>query len=318
MKLGCSSSSYRASMRDGRTDLHGWLRTCAQDLDVDGVEFDAADLPSTDGRTLRELKHQCTNLHLAIAGITLATDFARASTRAGEVERVKQWCDVAAYVGAPTVRVTAGSVSPRETRAPEQGRIVGLFKRVFGERTPDRRRLWSDVMWALRSCADYADERGVTIAIQNSADSGSLVDHGPAIWQAVRDVGSPWLRGCIDPAALATTTGMDLAIAHTVQVRALVRRVQDDGSDAALYWPETLRALRLGGYRGFVLLDYAGSEDVSTALPRAARYMRGLLQLLQRQELLQQESAPSSNGTSPHDAAQAVREAGRPTTSRRR
>jgi sugar phosphate isomerase/epimerase len=316
MKLGCVSSSYRAAMRDGRMDLRGWLRTCAQDLDVDGVEFDRADLPSTDSRTLRELKHQCTNLHLTIAGVSVATDFTRASTRTGEVERVKQWCDVAAYLGAPIVRVTAGSVSPHESRALEQGRIVGLFKRVFGERTPDRRRIWSDVMWALRSCADYAGERGVTVAVQNSADGGALLDHGPAIWQAVRDVGSPWLRGCIDPAALATTTGMDLAIAHTVQVRACVRRVQDDGSDSALYWPETLRALRLGGYRGFVLVDYTGSEDASTALPRAARYMRGLLQILQRQEQLGAELTPGANGASPHDAAQAVREAARTTTSR--
>jgi hypothetical protein len=49
--------------------------------------------------------------------------------------------------------------------------------------------------------------------------------------------------------------------------------------------------LRLGRYRGFVLLDYDGAEPPESAVPRAARYMRGMLHLLDRQRVLE---APSN------------------------
>jgi hypothetical protein len=229
------------------------------------------------------------------------------------VDRVKLACDIAAYVGAPVVRLALrqpAHANASTTPASQQGRVAGLFRRVFGERTGNHKREWSDLMWSLRSCADYAGDRGVTLAVQNGGESAGI-PHGPAIWQAVRDVGSPWLRGCIDPAALSTTTGIDLAIAHTVLVRALIRTVRDDGADTAFYWPEALRTLRLGGYRGPIVLDYAGPEAVETALPRSARYTRGLLQLLQRQGQIDVSTAVT-NGASPHDAAQIVRDAARP------
>ena len=74
--------------------------------------------------------------------------------------------------------------------------------------------------------------------------------------------------------------------------------------------------MHLGGYRGFVLLDYAGTEDVSTALPRASRYMRGLMQLLQRQELLPDAPPRSGNGRTPSEAAEAVRRGAAPAAKR--
>ena len=53
----------------------------------------------------------------------------------------------------------------------------------------------------------------------------------------------------------------------------------------------------LGRYRGFVMLDYEGIEDPATAVPRAATYMRGLLHLLQRRQLLTQPTgAPRTEG----------------------
>ena len=39
MKLGCSSWSYDAAFRAGRMDVFEFLRLCAEELDVDGVEL---------------------------------------------------------------------------------------------------------------------------------------------------------------------------------------------------------------------------------------------------------------------------------------
>jgi sugar phosphate isomerase/epimerase len=301
VKLGCSSWSYHAAFRSGRIDQLEWLRLCAEEMELDGVELVDLHFPTTDPVYLRDLKKLCTDLQLTIAGLAVSNDFGADERRALETEKVKQWCDVAAYLGAPVVRVFAGWVPLPKRIEPEQGRIVGAFRRIFGPPKIDQRRLWSDVTYALRSVADYAAERGVTLALQNNRSDG-LVGAAAQLAQCVRDVGSPWLRVCLDPADLADPSSFDASMAHVVQVHARMRDVRDDGSDAQIHWPGLLQNLKLGRYRGFLLLDYEGIEDPETAVPRASRYMRGLLHLLQRQQLLAETAsddghvATASNG----------------------
>jgi sugar phosphate isomerase/epimerase len=290
VKLGCSSWSYHAAFRAGGIDQMEWLRLCAEEMELDGVELVDLHFPTSDPAYLRDLKKRCTDLQLTIAGLAVSNDFGADDRRPTETQKVKQWCDVAAYLGAPIVRVFAGWVPPVQHAETPPGRIVGAFRRIFGAPRIDQRRLWSDVTYALRTATDYAADRGVTLALQNSRSEG-IVGAADQIAQCVRDVGSPWLRVCLDPADLVDPGRFDAAVAHVVQVHARMRNVGDDGSDAAIHWPGLLQNLKLAHYRGFLLLDYEGGEDPTTAVPRASRYLRGLLHLLDRQRLLQQ--APS-------------------------
>jgi sugar phosphate isomerase/epimerase len=297
MKLACSSSAYDAPLREGRIDLRGFVLACAADLDVDGVSIAAAHIPTTDAVYLRDLKKLCFDAHLTVASITVDSALASPERRDAEVERIKQWCDVAAYLGAPIVTLTAGSMP--QPRPLDPGRIVGLFRRVFGEQPPNVRRAWSDVMWALRQCADYAAGYGLAVAVRNQR--GALIDAPHQLSQSVRDVGSPWLRACPDPAVMRDRTAFDLPLQCAVEVAATIGDIRDDGSDAATHWPEILRLLRAARYRGFVTLDYAaataaGAAPPDAALPRAARYMRGLLHLLARQEMLR---SPNGDAAEP-------------------
>ena len=296
MKLGCSSWSYHAAFRAGRTDLRAWVRYCAEELELDGVELLDLHFPTTDPVYLRDLKKLCTDLQLTISGVAVSNDFGPDERRASETTKVQQWCDIAAYLGAPVVRVFAGWLPPARLE-PEPGVIVGMLRRVFGQRQSNQRRLWSDVTWALRQCADYAAERGVVIALQNNRTDG-VVGTPSQLAQCVHDVGSPWLRICLDPADLLDRTGIDASLPRVVQVHARLRDVAEDGADAHIHWPELLRTLHLARYRGFIHLDYEGAEDPEAAVPRAARYMRGVLYLLARQHLLRPPAAdaPSTNG----------------------
>jgi L-ribulose-5-phosphate 3-epimerase len=296
VKLGCSSWSYHGAFRAGRMDLLEWVRCCAEDLELDGVELVDLHFPTTDPAYLRDLKKLCADLQLTISGIAVSNDFGPNERRAGETTRVQQWCDVAAYLGAPVVRVFAGWLPPGRTQQ-ETGLIAGVFRRVFGRPQTNQRRLWSDVTWALRQCADYAAERGVVIALQNNRVDG-LVGTPMQLAQCVHDVGSPWLRVCLDPADMLDLAGIDESLPRVVQVHARLRDVGEDGADGRIRWPELLRTLKLAHYRGFVHLDYEGFEDPETAVPRAARYMRGLLQVLARQQLLRPPSdeSTSANG----------------------
>jgi len=302
VKLGCSSWSYHGAFRTGRMDLLEWIHCCAEELELDGVELVDLHFPTTDPVYLRDLKKLCTDLQLTISGVAVSNDFGPDERRVGETTRVQQWCDIAAYLGAPVVRVFAGWLPPGRVEQ-EPGVIVGLFRRFFGKKGTDQRRLWSDVTWALRQCADYAAERGVVIALQNNRADG-LVGTPMQLAQCVHDVGSPWLRVCLDPADLADLAGIDESLARVVQVHARLRDVGDDGADTRIHWPELLRTLKLARYRGFIHLDYEGSENPETAVPRAARYMRGLLHVLARQQLL-----PPAGDTASTNGAAAVEEA---------
>lgn len=284
MKLGCSSSSYRSAFAEGRIDLREWLRICAEDLELDGVELLDTHFATTDPIYLREIKKLCTDLQLTISGVAVSSDFAADDRRAPEVEKVKQWCDIAAILGAPVVRVFGGWI-PLKRADPPAGRLIGVFRRVFGDPPPNTRRIWSDVTWALRQCADHAAGRGVVLGLQNQR--GSLCSTSTQLAQLVHDVGSPWMRICLDPADFGNSAGVDALLTRVVQVHARLRNVREDGSDAAVVWPELLRLLLLGHYRGFLHIAYDGLEAPEHAVPRAARYLRGLLHLLDRQQLLQ-------------------------------
>jgi sugar phosphate isomerase/epimerase len=311
VKLGCSSWSYHAAFRAGRIDLREFLRICAEELEVDGVELVDLHFPTTDPVYLRDVKKLCTDLHLTISGIAVSNDFGPDERRERETQKVQQWCDIAAYLGAPIVRVFAGWL-PAQAPAPEpeKGRIVGALRRVFKQRPPDPRRVWSDVTWSLRQCADHAAERGVVLALQNNRYDG-LVGTAPQIRQCLHDVGSPWLRACLDPGDLVDRGGLDDTLARVVQVHARMRDVADDGSEGQGRWPEILRMLQLGHYRGFIHIDYEGVEPPETAVPRATRHMRGLLLLTQRQQLLQApaqdvEGAVNGSQAAGHDETTSV------------
>ena len=307
MKLGCSSWSYHAALRAGRLDLFEWLRVCAEDLELDGAELVDLHFPTIDPVYLRDIKKRCADLQLTIAGLAVTNDFGAAERQSAEIQKVKQWCDIAAYVGAPVVRVFGGWF-PNPAAQPQPGWLVGTYRRVFGAPGPNTRRLWSDMTWALRQCTDYAAERGVVLALQNNR-SGGLVGTPAELAQCLHDVGSPWLRTCLDPADLADRVGVEAALATTVQTHARFRDVRDDGSDPAVHWPELLNMLRLGRYRGFVQLSYEGAEDPMAAVPRAALYLRGLLHLLDRQHLLPPPAPAGPVSDAAEDAAELVRNA---------
>lgn len=313
MKLGCSSSSYNASFRENRIDLREWLRVCAEDLEVEGVELVDLHFATTDPVYLRDLKKLCVDLHLTISGLAVSNDFGPDDRRMRDAAKVREWCDIAAYIGAPIVRVFGGWF-PLQRTDPEPGWIVGTFRKVFGQPPPNTRRIWSDVTWSLRQCADYAAERGVVLALQNSRPDG-LAGTPAQLAQLVHDVGSPWLRVCLDPADLADRAGIEASLPQVVQSHARFRDVRDDGSDAGIYWPELLQMLRLGSYRGFLHIDYEGTENPESAVPRAAAYLRGLLHVLERQKLLRSpvsEPTPHTepNGSSAADVVRGAFQAG--------
>jgi L-ribulose-5-phosphate 3-epimerase len=277
MKLACSSWSFEQVIAAGQMDQREWLRFCAQDLTLDGVELLDRHFPATDVAYLRQIKKLCADLYLTICAASVSNDFGRleAGERQQEVERVKAWVDIAHFLGAPVLRVLAGWV-PAEQRREQRRGLPGLLGRLLRRRDGLRRRLWAEMVSCLRECSVYAKEKGVVLGIENH-DGDGLVATADDVERCLRQVGSPWLRLALDTGDYGDLPSIERTLPHAVHVHAKLYDVDEEGRDRRLEWDRIMPILVAGGYRGFLSIEYEGAEDPRAALPRAVGYLRNLM-----------------------------------------
>lgn len=260
MKLGCSSWSYDRDFNEGRLDQLQWLRICAEDLALDGVELLDHHFPDTERPYLRELRRRAEELGLTVSCVSVSNDFGRtaAEARRREVEKVRRWLEITRFLGAPVLRVFAGWLPPEDAQAGA------------------RESLWPEVVACLRESAAAAAECGVVLALENH-DDGGFVSRPAEIERCLREVDSPWLRLCLDTGDLGSLAAIERVASHAVHVHAKLIDLDDDGADRRLDWPATFAVLREAGYRGFLSIEYEGQEPAETALPRAVAYLRRVM-----------------------------------------
>jgi L-ribulose-5-phosphate 3-epimerase len=201
------------------------------------------------------VKRRCAELYLTISCVSVSNDFGHptAPERDRELLRVKRWVDVAHFLGAPVLRVFAGW--------PLAGQ---------------KESLWPSMIRCLRESAEYAQERGVVLGLENH-DGGGFVATADEVERALARVGSPWLRLCLDTGDYDDLAAIGRTVSHAVHVHAKLYEVDDRGADKRLDWPAIMATLRAAHYRGFLSIEYEGSEEAETAVPRGVRYLRGLL-----------------------------------------
>jgi sugar phosphate isomerase/epimerase len=260
MKLGCSSWSYHQAISEGRLDQLQWLRLCAEELELDGVELLDLHFPDTGLPYLRDLRRRAGELHLTISCVSVSNDFGRTSSeaRGAEVEKVRRWLDIAHFLGAPVLRVFAGWLPP-------------------GEREAERRQsLWPEVVACLRESAAAAADLGVVLGLENH-DRRGFVSRPEEIERCLREAASPWLRLCLDTGDLGDLPAIQRTVRHAVHVHAKFYELDEQGAEQRLDWPGIMAILREAHYRGFLSIEYEGEEPAESALPRGVRYLRGLL-----------------------------------------
>ncbi len=101
MKLGCMSLSYKDRFAAGTMDLEGFIDR-AYELRLDGIDVHTRAFASTEPAYLREIRMRCLKRGLAISYIGVSNDFGRPESELDSaVSEVKEWVDVAAFMGGP-------------------------------------------------------------------------------------------------------------------------------------------------------------------------------------------------------------------------
>jgi len=260
MQTSCSSWSYHRTFAAGKMDNMSFLDECAA-LGLDGVELLFCHFASTERAHLIDLKRACAERFLTIAMVsagghlTVADD----AKRRAEVEDIRRWADVAAFLGAPRVRFFCGSGK---------------------ELTAGGAKLYAKVVEAMKQVAAIGAERGIVMALENHGDTTA-----EQLLKLHADVASPYLKFTLDtgnfpPASQVheqTYASIERCAPQAAIVHAKFFRVTGEGADADFDWPRIRAILAKAGFRGFLSVEYEGDDaDELAVMRRVGKFVRTL------------------------------------------
>jgi sugar phosphate isomerase/epimerase len=227
-------------------DLFGVCDFCAK------AGFDAVDLTgyffpgypqAPDDRYLIALKRHAFDLGLAISGTGVRNDFTAAdpAIRAEGVARLKTWIEVAARLGAPTIRAFADSQPP--------------FKNwQQAAKNAPRDAVETYLADALRECAEHGEKFGVIVAVQNHGD---FISSGAEHLRLLRRVDHEWCAALVDTGKyLGPDPYADMAMVAPYAVNWQIK--ETIGSEANTPKTDLLKLvtlIRRSGYRGYVPIE---------------------------------------------------------------
>jgi sugar phosphate isomerase/epimerase len=229
--------------------LPDFIRTCAE-LNLDGVELTGYYFPDTSRATLNTLKRLCFRLGLQISGTAMRNQFTLPDPeqRKAEVEKVKQWIDIAVALGAP-------------------------FLRVFADRYPEGVSESTALEWALdcfRQVLPYAEAQGVTLALENH---GGLTATAEKTLRFVHALKSDYFGLLLDCANFPDQhyRQIELLAPYAVNVHAKTHFRTPQGDYVELDYERIFAILKQAGYRGYLSIEYEYTDPPAQAIPRFAK-----------------------------------------------
>jgi sugar phosphate isomerase/epimerase len=211
-------------------------------VDVTGYFFPGYPLAPADDYLIR-LKRHVFNLGLCFSGTGVRNDFTAADpgVRAEGVQRIKTWVEVAARLGAPTVRAFADSQPPFRN-----------WTQAAGGADRDTVEGW--VAAALQECAEHGAKHGVIVAVQNHGD---FIASGPEHLRLLQRVNHPWCAAMVDTGKYLTADPYaDIALVASRAVNWQVKEtLQSTTTSPRIDLRRLVAIIRASGYRGYVPIE---------------------------------------------------------------
>lgn len=215
-------------------------------------DFDAVDLTgyffpgypnAPEDDYIFRLKRHAFDRGLAISGTGVRNDFTAAdkAVRTEGIQRIKTWIEVAAKLGAPTIRAFADSQPP--------------FKNwQEAARNATRAAVETWLADALRECAEHGKRFGVIVAVQNHGD---FINTGAEHLSLLQRVDHEWCAALVDTGKYLTADPYaDIALMAPHAVNWQIKETTQSLADS----PRTdmkklLTIIRQSGYRGYLPIE---------------------------------------------------------------
>lgn len=280
MKLSNYSLNYPTLSAQGPMDVLQFLGHCRQ-LGVEGASLHIRQLASTQPDYLKRVRRAYVDNGLSVSLFTVSTDFGKPRERHDEeLQKAREAVRVALFLGAPLLRVFAGSPPAEADRAAAFQRAAEGIRRVCVE----------------------AEREGLTVGLQNH-NHGALCRTGDEVVRFLQAVDHPNLTFILDTGQFAGSRGASgkappelqqadylASIRQTAPLARYVRvkfyNPRPDGSEPFIDYAQVFAILRSVHYPGFLDIVYepdkakAGPEnEPRKALPRIVAFLRRQLQV---------------------------------------
>ncbi len=265
MKLSLAAYSFNKFLpkggtaetrKDAKMQLEDFIDYCAK-LDLAGTELTSYYFPKDPTpEYLATIKERTFRLGLDISGTAIGNDFcvADAEKRKQQIASCKQWIDNAAFMGAPVIRIFAGTVPKGDTEEAARERCIS----------------------AINESLDYAAQKGVVLALENHGGITATPAQLLAIVKGVK--ASPWFGINYDSGNFRTDDPYaDLeqiapyAVNAQIKVSVAVKGQKQPGDLKRM-----VDILKAANYRGYLVLEYEEADPYGE-IPGYLKQMRDLI-----------------------------------------
>lgn len=213
--------------------------------------------PNPDEDFLLRVKRHAYLRGVAIAGTAVGNTFTHPTgpERDAQIAYVKEWIDHAAVMGAPHIRVFAGSVPKGLSEEQAVANCISAYQ----------------------ECLDYAGERGIFLGLENHH---GIVAKPEGLLRIIKAVKSPWAGVNLDSGNFHTADPYaDLAkiapYAINVQVKDTLKPAGKDPEP--MDYTRVISILEKANYQGWLTLEYEDGKDAGTAVPALLEKLSGLI-----------------------------------------
>lgn len=269
LRLSLAAYSFRQYFKDGRDngapqvaaakqiDLFQFIDFCAAHQ-CEGAELTSYYFPKdTDGEFLLKLRREAFLRGVSISGTAVGNTFTHpeGAARQAEIGLVRKWINHSAVMGAPHIRIFAGSAAKGVNQDEAKKFCIS----------------------AIEECAKFAAEKGVFLGLENH---GGIVAEPKDLLEIVRTIDSPWVGINLDSGNFHTDDPYRdfetcAPYAVNVQLKSEIRRRR--GSNEAADLKRFVDILRKANYQGFVALEYEAQPDPWEQVPVLLKELRSLL-----------------------------------------
>lgn len=258
IKLSLAAYSYRQwlDLKKPTMTLFDFMDTAA-DLGVQGVELTSYYYAETTNEYIDKLKAYAAKKKLAVSCLPVRNDFCAtdAAKLKADIQHVKDWTERAARLGAPNVRIFAGTISKGDTLEKAQQRCIA----------------------AIEECCEHAAKHNVVLALENH---GGITATPDMLFALVKPVKSKFFAVNLDSGNFKTEDPYaDFAKIVPYGVVCQIKTEVSPGGKAKVEadLARVVKILKDGNFHGYAALEYEAAEDAKIAIPKYVKELRKLI-----------------------------------------
>lgn len=237
----------------------------------DAVELLEVQMTDKSPAYLRGLKRQTLLAGMSLCGFSTHQGFVNPDPQVREknIQRTLASIDLAYELGIPTMRVNTGTWGTSKSFE-ELMANRGVESPLPGYSDEDA---YPWVIAALERCVKAAEERGVVLGLENHWGLGRTPQ---GVLRIVESIDSPWLGVTLDTGNFLEDPYDRLAMLAPRAVLVQAKTYYGGGTwyTLDLDYGRIAELLHSANYRGYISLEFEGSEEPATAIPKSLAMLR--------------------------------------------